>query len=875
METKTPVKDSLFDYQEPEDSLRNYFKLKSFAPYKDIPINKMAFNARIKYALKSNGYETLAELLKVSLKNLKTLKGFERSSINNVLATLQNFFETRRLKIPMEALRLANKALDKPLRYAAYNHDPQIDLIITALREFAVLATKRKFVREKIRKQLLNLPDEFKRKKTNLLLRACGLEQTEFFARVSDDLALNELPEYLAKVAFDYNPDELINFVSSLDFDVRTCAKKIATIPLSNEREQDIIVHRAEGDTLKIIGDYFGITRERVRQMENKVIMEFYRNCLDDLKKLVYFLHALTDGKITMTIQDVEPFIDVNDAKIIWFLAEKVNFRSDILHFDEELKAFVCNDGARLNERELIKHFPSLMEEETFEAMIKDFAREKNCSVSLLKTKLSNIYKRAGKMFYRGRLTLFIEYDYILKEHFPNGYKIASKNDYSRFLRLLKEIFNDNTPFNQRSLEANVVRVGVLCDRGRYIHPDFLHIPEEIVEHVRNFIDSSDRTAIFYKEIFESLKDVLAGTQITNHYFLQGIIKLHGMPYILRKDYLTKTDEINMADEFNNFVIEHGVVSFKEIKEHFVSFETINVDFLLERCPEIIRIGDGLFMHTSLLDLKEEDFQPIREFIQQNCSQPVNSRLLFNLFHEQFPEFFTRNKINDHDKLFGILRYMFQDEFKFWRPYISVEKLPKISATRILLRALADKDKIDFEEFNRLCAEHGLSYLNKMYLMERLQPDFIRVDEVTLQRPESIGLTDEIISAVVKAIQALVKSNGGWQSANAFNNYEGFPQLSIPWNGFLLEKVVALSKVPLRILKIPTRLATGSPVFFLSEEFPENDFKPALLKILVDVHKKKPFRSEEEILTWLREQGLCYKNLPRFISTKASEILSQ
>lgn len=226
METKTPVKDSLLDYQEPEDSLRNYFKLKSFTPYKDIPIKKLPLNARVKYALKCNGYETLAELLKVSLKNLKTLKGFERSSISNVLATLQNFFETRRLKIPMETLRLANKALDKPLRYAAYNHDPQIDLIITALREFAVLATKRKFVREKIRKQLVNLPDELKRKKTNLLLRACGLEQTEFFARVSDDLTLNELPEYLAKVAFDYNPDELINFVSDLDFDVRACAKK-------------------------------------------------------------------------------------------------------------------------------------------------------------------------------------------------------------------------------------------------------------------------------------------------------------------------------------------------------------------------------------------------------------------------------------------------------------------------------------------------------------------------------------------------------------------------------------------------------------------------------------------------------------------------
>ena len=80
-------------------------------------------------------------------------------------------------------------------------------------------------------------------------------------------------------------------------------------------------------------------------------------------------------------------------------------------------------------------------------------------------------------------------------------------------------------------------------------------------------------------------------------------------------------------------------------------------------------------------------------------------------------------------------------------------------------------------------------YVAKTYLIESFRPDFVRVDEFTLMRPESIDVTDEIISAVVENIHSAVERNGGRQSAQTFEDYEWLPQLEIFWNIFLLESI--------------------------------------------------------------------------------------
>ena len=632
--------------------------------------------------------------------------------------------------------------------------------------------------------------------------------------------------------------------------DLKDYFEKLAEVLFHKERDLKAVYYRAEDKSLSEVGNIICASREKIRQTELRAAKALSEH-QTEVKNLIYCIQALNGNKSLIKLDEAIKFLGEN-AKIIFYLADKGSFNNEEFHFDKELQAFVFNTGGELDLDELTENLPELMTEATFEATVKDLAHEKNSPAELVRATLLKVYKQTGKMFYRGKLMFAHKCDYILKEYFPDGYKVGDAATYSRFISILQDIFGNKVLPTQRNVDAKMGVIGVLCARGKHIHPDFVHVPPEIIARVKDFIDSSKRTAIFYKEIFEALKEHFIGTQITNHYFLQGVIRLYKLPYTLRKDYLTKSDEINVDKEFADFVAERGEVSNQELRENFISFQNVNINFLIKRCPEVIRIGDGLFMHSSRLSLREDDLDAIKDFLQEVCLEPVHLRVLFELFKENFPDFMTRNKIQTPVKLFGVLRYMFSDEFTFSQPYISTADAKEVNHKKVLLRLLEGTDEITKDELI-----HKMDYVPQGYLFELLRPEFIRAGEKIFRRAEAIGITDEVISAVGEVIQAAIERNGGWQTAQAFKDYDSLPQLKIPWNSFLLEEVASLADNAPYKIRNPHTPKIFSAAVFVSKEFTEDDFESFLLKVLIAEHMKQPVRTEEEIFSALKTQGLA------------------
>ena len=140
-------------------------------------------------------------------------------------------------------------------------------------------------------------------------------------------------------------------------------------------------------------------------------------------------------------------------------------------------------------------------------------------------------------------------------------------------------------------------------------------------------------------------------------------------------------------------------------------------------------------MHASRLNLEDDEPERIKNFLRQNCSKPIHSRILFDLFFERFSDFMTRNEIQTHNKLFGILQYMFRDEFNFSRPYISTADIKYISNKKFLLRLLENTEEIAIDDLINICEGNGIHYVAKTYLIDCLRPDFVRVDKFNLLRP--------------------------------------------------------------------------------------------------------------------------------------------
>ena len=56
-----------------------------------------------------------------------------------------------------------------------------------------------------------------------------------------------------------------------------------------------------------------------------------------------------------------------------------------------------------------------------------------------------------------------------------------------------------------------------------------------------------------------------------------------------------------------------------------------------------------------------------------------------------------------------------------------------------------------------------------------------------------------------------------------------------------------------------------STAVFVSEDFEEDNFDSFCLKVLIEEHDREAFKTREEILNWLQENGLTNKKLPKFL----------
>ncbi len=825
-----------------EDSFQKIYGVENLEPYEKIPIVELNFSKRVMNCFKKVGIENLAQLLKFSPQDLISFKNFGDGSYEDTLSILKKFFADN-----PPAKSLSEEKFDDEIQPSPY-----LNLIISAFEKF-IATTKFRY-----------LPAQIRDKKISPFIEAYNFNHSKPIKNVSPDLTVAEFAEHLPDIC------GLRDFADWINFDLKSVAEKLLTATFNNHREFEVILGRADNKTLEEIGKNFGLTRERVRQIEFNATKRFKTAYKLSPENIFGCIYAMSNGKKIIIFDDLKNFILEDYAKIFWYFAKKKNCDNKNFSYDEKLKAIVFHGGANLQEIDITEfknYLPDeIVEENIFLDAVKNFAREKSYPEELLKAKLEIIYKHTGKFFHSIKISGTFKCLYVLKVCFPNGYKIDDETDFNIMIRRIKEFFGDEEDLTQRAVDAKMGLLAVLCGRGKYIHPDFVHVPRKILDAIENFIESSERNVLPFKEIFKALKNKFFGTQITNHHMLQGVIKLYKMPYELRKDYLVKSGGVNIAEEFNAFVKEHGEVTSQEIKREFISFDDHNITFILPRCPEVIQIGNGLFMHSAQLNLQERDFLTIEKFLRRICANnPVNSRQLLDLFYENFFDFLSRNKIDDYEKLFGVLKYMFKGKLNFSRPYIAVEDIKNISNKKILLGYLEDTDAVDIEDLLNICEENRIGYAAISYLIESLRPEFIRVDEFTLRRPESIGITEEIISATCAEVRKSVTLNYGWIAAKNFDGYEWLPQLEIRWTDFLLESVIAIANEKIHIIKIHWTLTNISNAVFVGEDFEDYDYKSFMLKILRDEDAQQPFQSKDEILDWLQRKGLCNKKLPKFL----------
>lgn len=787
-----------------------------------------------------------------------------------------------------EKLKDASEVAGEDICLEAYLNPEYALNICNALMGFAAPYIQyRNDMNEAVQK-IGNLPDSMRQLKAIPFIRAysakAGEKLSYLLSECSDDTIVEHIPFLYEKLRKEENMAVLTSdtnkFLGWLNFDVFALISSISANIRSilagrNERAIEVFALRSKGETLEAVGSLYGVTRERIRQIENKVHRTFWNVYEKQKYDLIMLVYALRNGDNVLHFDELKETVGDEFATVLWACI-KHNQEHEYYYYSKTLDAIVVktDDAENMSEtallstiRDLLTTLPDVMLASEKESALAELAEKNTIPKEVLNGVFDSIYQQTENFLHKGRLTVVFMCEYVLKNRFQAGFKIADDFETERFKQFMVELFGARAKsITSRAIDADVSGVGVLCDRGKYIHPDYLIVDPCVIDAINDYIEESPRSLIPYGELYDALKGKFEGTQITNRFLLQGALKKYGCRFSTGRDFVRKTKSVTFVDELEAFVAARGIVHKSEIFAEFTSLGEAGLAQVASRSANVFNIDNGYYIHAEQFDIQPEDYLMLRDYLREACKDiPVNIRSVHDAVAEQFPEFVYRNDFEDRNKLFAALNYMFREEFSFSRPYIAKLGVSDISNRSVILQRIEDYDSIEIEELIDICDENGIHYVAPAYLCQMLAPDFIRVNRATLMRRELTGITDEVIEQANSIIRDLLEVNG-YIVGSKVNDFLWYPQIDVDWNEFLLENLIVQSK------KINVVYMFGDPLqhpnaIYVAEEFSKDTFDSFLIKVLTEEVHKGSFTSKIEMRDWLREEGMIEVKLPNFLES--------
>ena len=701
----------------------------------------------------------------------------------------------------------------------------------------------------------------------------------------SDETTIAHIPSLVDK---HRNSDELTKLVSEtgaffdwVNFDIEaeiaSIVEQLKTrISPKSDRAREVLLRRALGNTLEEIGATYGITRERVRQMENKAIGSFWYVYNHQEYDLIMLIYAKRDGDNVLYFDELKE--ELGDFASVLKQCERSMPNHKAHYYSKELDAIVVQDQdeeykhdsdlvGRVNAA--IEKLPSLIPIDDAEALIESTAEEHEIPIEVLQSEFNRSFNQSGVFYHKNRLTVVQICERVLKERFPFGFKVGDELEADRFRKTIAELFGERAAnITSRALDAKIGSIGVLCDRGKYIHPSAVRFDRIILDEIDQYIADSPKTVLTYIELFEAFKERLSGTQISNHYFLQGVMKIFGAKenrpcqYYAFRDYITKDMNVSPADELDAFIRERGSVHKSEIFAEFPALNDLALGQVAARCPNVFNLDGGNYIHSSQFHIQEADYPFLRAYLTEATQElPVNIRKAFDECSVRFPEFMDRNALFSRALLFAALNYMFKDEFRFSKPYIARLGDVEVTNSSVILSLLEPYDEIEIDELMEMLDEQGIRYVSFGYLMQMIAPVFIRTDENTVMRRELTGVDDDVVNEALRILHDSVETNG-FLASSKVTDFIWYPSIDVAWNFYLLEAIVT-SDDRIDYIAYTSNRSHGELVVYVCKKYAQYDFQSFILAVIAEEYEKGRFSRKADMREWLIDVGLIDSKLPK------------
>lgn len=623
------------------------------------------------------------------------------------------------------------------------------------------------------------------------------------------------------------------------------------------ERYCSVMYARLQGDTLAAVGERFGVTRERIRQIESKYVRMFRSFFYLQNGGRINLLRAFSSHKSYMTCEEVQALVGEYYELFIFLLDEvegdEILYANDlnVILFEEGVDRYqeIQNYAADLPETFSDADLPRFINEVTAQNEERDI----DFSEEIIKKLLLQDYTLTGTIYARATIPLFRRYDMILRDFFPNGIHIYDDDSLQKFKEAYIQIFGeDKLPKEKRAIVGRVTAISILCDKGTYIAKYSPLISDALLTDICEYIDSSEKEIFLTNTVFYCFEDRLKAEGIKNKYHLQGVLhECVGNKYYFSRDYISKSKEISsLYGAVVSYIRDAGrAVPKEEICAEFPAIPEIVLSIACQD-KDIISCF-GKYLHKNILSQREEEIEQLRKVLHDSVSDgaihscdDIMSGL--NLMH---PGLLQALCIDSKYTLFSIVKAFFEDEFSVSRPFIAQKGIVIGSQSDRLRAFLGEQDETDIADFIDFARDNSLSLWNVLRQINELNDEYLLKDKSTIIKIGLTGLSkynaeyvDDFLEDILNSEEFIV---GG-----KIHSFSLLPKIKVPWNVWLLYSVVNKWSAKYKVLTTDSQFRFSDPVFLRKEVPAEN------VDELINYIAQKHRLNDVQLMVYVKEQGL-------------------
>lgn len=627
----------------------------------------------------------------------------------------------------------------------------------------------------------------------------------------------------------------------------------------------ELLINRAMGRTLNEIGIERNLSRERIRQITKKIeikLMPFAKEILDlYVKEKVYVTEQeLLDifSKEEYNYVIVYVCKKVKEYDYLSFAEKYIPYEMNGKKIEKKLEEYVKNDTTGdIN----IESFREYIEEEA------PFLEIEDLQMFLRKYK----YKIYGDYGIRGKHAYGTLCEKIIARDYQDGINIYNQETLNELTEKVKSEYEDiDIPDNINAKVSAILRTNlILSGRGKYTTKEHIHIDMNLVNTIKNYIDNSTETRIYYMSLFKMFENVLIiKSNVTNYNFLHGILMFYyPQEYNYSRDYFEKKGNTgttkSLSEEIKNMIIEKQCpIHIDEIRNRYPGISDAVMKNILAETQDFFVWDYNYYSCKEIIKISNEEKQKLLHTIETLLEKQkgyCSEGALYEEIEGKEYNFVAENNTINSKRVFYLCAYLFKEKFDFNKPHISKKGMFHENIMReIAMYMLGDKELVSYREYMKLGEKLKWSKVTTSSSFVKLQKDLIRINEDEYYQKSAFAMEKGVILEIENLL--INQMNNDMITLESFDSFEMFPEIGFKWNNFLLHSIIEHYGVQLKIIESTSKYRTTEKGIVVYKNSRFNEY----VDIVVECLKQEELYeiSREKMLQFLKKKKLTCNGIP-------------